>query len=101
MVKNQLADMKKQFEDLSKDITTKIEKGVTDRLVKMGFREEKNLAAPQLKSLGDTSVPIVKSDDSVDTTDELSKLSWGQLRTLQVQVESGNTEGIPQELIKR
>jgi len=71
-----------------------------DRLRKMGFREENGLKAPQLtKGLGvDGSTPLVKAAQG-DTVEQLASLSYSQLRQLQHQVEMGQTDGIPRELI--
>ena len=48
--------------------------------------------------LGVDATPIIKSN-SVDVVDQLADLSYGQLRDLQHQIEMGNTDGLPQELL--
>ena len=77
-----------------------------DRLRKMGFREETSLQGPQLIRYDDPSMlgtdgttPIKKSSTPENTVDELSKLSYKQLRDMQTQIEVGDTDGLPQELV--
>ena len=105
-----VTDMKKQLEALQlqvsgyKEAITKSGDGaVSDRLERMGFREERGLAAPTQipdASLGiDNSGFLSKADDTEDVVEQLSKLSFKELRTLQERVQSGNTEGIPTELL--
>ena len=68
----------------------------------MGFREENGLQKPQRieTPLGvDGSTPLVKGNSNVDTVDQLMGLSYKQLRDLQHQIETGNTDGVPQELL--
>ena len=77
-----------------------------DRLRKMGFREETSLQGPRLIQYDDPSMlgtdgtsPIKKSSTPENTVDELSKLSYKQLRDMQTQIEIGDTDGLPQELV--
>ena len=73
-----------------------------DRLRKMGFREETSLQGPKLLDQGigvDGTTPIAKSADSGDTVEQLMNLSWKELRNLQADIEMGNTDGVPRELI--
>jgi len=69
----------------------------------MGFREERGLAAPQIlsgDSLGvDGTAIIQKSQNPGDTVDQLINLSYGELRKLQQNIEMGNTDGVPRELL--
>jgi len=69
-------------------------------LRKMGFREELGLKAPTLThGLGvDGSTPLVKASQG-DTVEQLASLSYSDLRKLQHNIEMGNTEGVPRELI--
>ena len=71
------------------------------RLRKMGFREELGLQAPQqISPLGvDGTTPIVKGNDTLDTVDQLAGMSYKELRNLQAQIEMGNTDGVPRELL--
>ena len=103
-----LEEMAKELNALKKQIATteaNMQKAVQieseQRLRKMGFREELGLQAPQqISPLGiDGSTPIVKSSSPVDTVDQLSGMSYKELRNLQAQIEMGDTEGVPRELL--
>ena len=107
---DEIVSMKKQLEALQlqvsgyKEAITKSDDGaVSQRLERMGFREERGLAAPTQiadASLGiDNSGFLSKADETEDVVEQLSKLSFKELRTLQERVQSGNTEGIPTELL--
>ena len=102
--------MKKQLEDLQKQVAgyqeaiQKSEDGeVVQRLERMGFREEKGLQAAKIipdATLGvESETFISKAEEQEDIVDQLSKLSFRDLRTLQERVQSGDTEGIPTELL--
>ena len=98
-MKKQIAAMKKQLEateaGMQKAITTESE----SRLRKMGFREETGLQAPKLiNGLGVDNTPIVKAQVG-DTADQLANLSYTELRRLQTNIEQGNTDGVPKELL--
>ena len=103
-------EMKMQLDALKKQIAayeSNMEKAVSNeaegRLRKMGFREERGLAAPQIlsgDSLGvDGTAIIQKSQNPGDTVDQLINLSYGELRKLQQNIEMGNTDGVPRELL--
>tara|TARA_R110000765_G_scaffold331367_1_gene422145 strand:- start:33 stop:842 length:810 start_codon:yes stop_codon:yes gene_type:complete len=102
-----MKSMQKELDSLRKQLAAfegSIEKAVTDeseaRLRKMGFREETGLVAPQLSALGtDGTTPLVKSATDGDTVDQLANLSYGELRTLQMKIQSGDTTGVPRELL--
>jgi hypothetical protein len=107
---NEIVQMKKQLEDLQKQVAgyqeaiKKSDDGeVVQRLERMGFREEKGLAAPKLipdSTLGvESETFISKAEEQEDIVDQLSKLSFRDLRTLQERVQRGDTEGIPVELL--
>jgi len=79
------------------------------RLRKMGFKEETSLMRPTIidhNNMGtDGGTPISKSGGLVtssgdEVVDQLVNLSYKQLRDLQTQVESGETDGVPKELIQ-
>ena len=103
-----LEEMAKELNALKKQIATtetNMQKAVQaeseQRLRKMGFREELGLQAPQqISPLGvDGTTPIVKGNSSVDTVDQLAGMSYKELRNLQAQIEMGNTDGVPRELL--
>ena len=75
------------------------------RLRKMGFKEENSLNSPKVinydaMGMDGTSV-ISKGGEATgdEVVDQLMNLSYKQLRDLQMQVETGDTEGVPRELI--
>ena len=99
--------MQKQIEALKKQLAeteTSMQKAVQTeseaRLRKMGFREENGLQAPQkINGLGvDGSAPLQKSAVT-DTPEQLAELSYSELRRMQHQIETGNTDGVPRELL--
>jgi len=67
----------------------------------MGFREETGLQAPKVvNSLGvDDSTPIQKAAATADTAGQLAELSYSELRRMQHNIETGNTDGVPRELL--
>ena len=113
-VERALQNMQKQIISLKKGMATGgmnelqsiVKRESEDRLRKMGFREETSLQGPRLIQYDDPSMlgidgtsPIKKSSTPENTVDELSKLSYKQLRDMQTQIEIGDTDGLPQELV--
>ena len=98
-MRKQLANMKKELKATKAGMQKAVKTEAESRLRKMGFREETGLQAPKLKhGLGLDATPIVKSGNA-DTADQLANLSYKELRLLQQKVESGDTDGVPQELL--
>ena len=98
-MRKQLANMKKELKATKAGMQKAVKTEAESRLRKMGFREETGLQAPKLKhGLGLDATPIVKSGNT-DTADQLADLSYKELRLLQQKVESGDTDGVPQELL--
>ena len=99
-MRKQIAAMKKQLEATEAGMQKAVQTEAENRLRKMGFREETSLQAPKLlNGLGvDGSTPLVKAAAG-DTVEQLASLSYSQLRQLQHQVEMGETDGVPRELI--
>jgi len=96
----ELKALKKQIAGYEKSIEKAVTTETESRLRKMGFKEENGLQRPQIVDtpLGtDGATPIVKN--SPDTVGQLSELSYKQLRDLQAQIEMGNTDGVPKELL--
>ena len=103
--------MRKELEALRKTVAAyeaNMEKAVEEqseaRLRKMGFREENGLQRPALlnqDALGtDGTTPIVKANaTSGDVVEDLSGLSYKQLRDLQHKIDQGDTAGVPRELL--
>ena len=101
-MRKELKALKKQLKEVGSNMDKAITKEAESRLRKMGFREENGLQKPQRVEtpLGvDGSTPIVKNDNAVETVDQLTGMSYKQLRDLQHQIETGNTEGVPRELL--
>ena len=103
---DEMENMKKEIESLKKQLEGAVQTETEARLRKMGFREENGLQRPQVftpdtpSTLGtDGSTPIVKSQNQGDTVDQLSGLSYKQLRDIQHKIESGDTDGVPRELL--
>ena len=98
------ADFKKQIANLKKSTEASLKSEVESRMRKMGFREERGLASPKIRSLGvDGELPITKAQktqSSDEMADELAKLSYKQINRLRFQMESGDTTGVPQELLR-
>jgi len=89
----ELAKMQKQINALKSamegtfDMQKAVQKETEGRLRKMGFREETSLTRPT----------VIRYEDSigVDGTTTIQK----DLRRMQENIESGNTDGIPRELL--
>ena len=102
-MKKQLEDLQKQVASYQEGIQKSTDSQVAARLERMGFREENGLAAPKIipdEVLGTESETFIsKAEQTEDVVEQLSKLSFKELRTLQERVQSGDTEGIPTELL--
>ena len=102
-----MKSMQKQIRSLKKDLKaskTGMQKAVQteaeDRLRKMGFREETSLQAPKVmnNSLGiEDLTPIAKAEG--DIAGQLVDMSYQELRRLQQKIDTGETDGLPRELI--
>ena len=105
-----LENMQKQIDSLraqlsgSFDLQKAVQSETEGRLRKMGFREETSLTRPQqiryADSMGvDGTAPITKATEGGDVVDQMMQLSYQDLRRLQENIESGDTEGVPRELL--
>ena len=99
-MQKQIESLKKQLADSEASMQKAVQNESEARLRKMGFREETGLQAPKtVNSLGvDDSTPIQKSAVA-DTPAQLAELSYSELRRMQHQIETGNTDGVPRELL--
>jgi len=99
-MRKQLETLKKQLASTEANMQKAIQTESEARLRKMGFREENGLQAPKIThGLGvDGNTPIQKSA-GVDTADQLTQLSYSELRNMQHKIESGDTDGVPRELL--
>ena len=101
-MRKELKALKKQIRNVDASMEKAVTKEAESRLRKMGFREENGLQRPRRieeTPLGIDGTPLVKTSNSVDTVDQLVGLSYKQLRDLQAQIEMGNTDGVPRELL--
>ena len=96
----QIAKLQKELDATKSNMQKSITAESESRLRKMGFREETGLQAPKVMTgLGLDETPIIQKGDGKDTADQLASLSYSELRRLQHQIESGNTDGVPRELL--
>jgi hypothetical protein len=102
-MKKQLEELQKQVSGYQEGIQKSTDSQVAERLERMGFREENGLAAPKILPDNTLGVEgdsfISKANEPEDVVEQLSKLSFKELRVLQERVQSGDTEGIPTELL--
>ena len=100
-MQKQIEALQKQVSEYELNMKKSIQVESEDRLRKMGFKEENGLQAPQrIDSLGvDGTDVIQKGNVDVDTVDQLAGLSYKELRDMQTNIEAGNTDGIPRELL--
>tara|TARA_B100000470_G_C19749368_1_gene372998 strand:- start:364 stop:1161 length:798 start_codon:yes stop_codon:yes gene_type:complete len=104
---DEMKSMAKQLAKLTKELEatkSNMQKAVTaeseSRLRKMGFREETGLQAPKIvNGLGLDDTPVLQKSGSGDPAEQLASLSYSELRRLQHQIETGNTDGVPRELL--
>ena len=101
-MKKQLDTLKKQLAETETNISKAVQTASEARLRKMGFREETGLQAPKVvNSFGiDDTTPIQKAAATADTAGQLAELSYSELRRMQHQIEQGNTDGVPRELLE-
>ena len=105
-----IENMQKQINELksalngANSMQKAVQQETEGRLRKMGFREETSLTRPTMiryeDSMGtDGTSPIQKEASGGDTVDQMMQLSYQDLRRLQENIENGNTDGVPRELI--
>jgi hypothetical protein len=97
-LKKQLANLQKQIEAL--DISKAVKEESENRLRKMGFKEENGLQRPQLSNnvFGADETPIKKAQTVNDVVDQLTNLSYKELRKMQELKRQGIVEGLPDEI---
>jgi len=100
-----MTDMKKSLLALQKqidafDISKAVKEESETRLRKMGFKEENGLQRPQLSNTfgADTETPIKKAQTVNDVVDQLTNLSYKELRKMQEFKRQGIVEGLPDEI---
>ena len=95
----QMSSLQKQIESL--DISKSVKEESENRLRKMGFKEENGLQRPQLSTNvfgADTETPIKKAQTVNDVVDQLTNLSYKELRKMQELKRQGIVEGLPDEI---
>ena len=97
-LKKQLANLQKQIEAL--DISKAVKEESENRLRKMGFKEENGLQRPQLSTnvFGADETPIKKAQTVNDVVDQLTNLSYKELRKMQELKRQGIVDGLPDEI---
>ena len=100
----QIANLQKMVSKKNNNVQKMIASETENRLRKMGFQEENGLNRPRLIQYGDMGVdgaaPIRKSSSNPDeTVDQMMQMSYSELRRLQEAIESGDTDGVPRELL--
>ncbi len=99
------AMLKKSIKQLQKtiaalDISKAVKEESENRLRKMGFKEENGLQRPQLSNnvFGADETPIKKAQNVNDVVDQLTNLSYKELRKMQEYKRQGLVEGLPDEI---
>ena len=94
----QMSSLQKQIESL--DISKSVKEESENRLRKMGFKEENGLQKPQLSNnvFGADETPIKKAQNVNDVVDQLTNLSYKELRKMQEFKRQGIVEGLPDEI---
>ena len=98
MLKKSIKQLQKQIEAL--DISKAVKEESETRLRKMGFKEENGLQRPQLSTnvFGADETPIKKAQTVNDVVDQLTNLSYKELRKMQELKRQGIVEGLPDEI---
>jgi len=94
----QMSSLQKQIESL--DISKAVKDESENRLRKMGFKEENGLQRPQLSTnvFGADETPIKKAQTVNDVVDQLTTLSYKELRKMQELKRQGMVDGLPDEI---
>ena len=98
-MQKQLRALKKELKASKTGMQKAVQTEAENRLRKMGFREETSLQAPKLNnSLGlEDLTPIAKAEG--DVAGQLVDMSYQELRRLQQKIDTGDTNGLPRELV--
>ena len=94
----QMSSLQKQIESL--DISKSVKEESENRLRKMGFKEENGLQKPQLSNnvFGADETPIKKAQNVNEVVDQLTNLSYKELRKMQELKRQGMVDGLPDEI---
>lgn len=97
-LKKDLADAQARIVELQKSQDSKIQTAIEDVLGKMGFHREKKAFQPTPVQIGADQDKLQKSaDQPTDRIGELAKLSYAELRKLQMAEEAGQ---LPEDVRK-
>ena len=98
-MQKQLRALKKELKASKTGMQKAVQTEAENRLRKMGFREETSLQAPKLNnSLGlEDLTPVAKAEG--DVAGQLVDMSYQELRRLQQKIDTGDTNGLPRELV--
>ena len=97
MLKKSIKQLQKQIASL--DISKAVKEESENRLRKMGFKEENGLQKPQLTNVfGADETPIKKAQNVNDVVNQLTNLSYKELRKMQEYKRQGQLEGMPDEI---
>mgnify|MGYP003658960040 CR=1 FL=1 len=98
-MRKEISSLKKQIAGIDTDLTKSVKQETAASLRKAGWKEERRLVAPTL-SLGSDEMEIVKARPTGgELVDELANMSYSELRKLQHKIETGDTDGVPRELL--
>jgi len=103
-LQKQLSNLQKQIAGL--DIKKAVKNESEDRLRKMGFKEENGLQRPKIvrkdSAFGADEIPLKKAEAANinDVVDQLSNLSYKELRRMQAFHKQGQLEGLPDEIAR-
>ena len=98
-MQKQIRALKKQVKASKTGMQKAVQTEAENRLRKMGFREETSLQAPKvMNGLGiEDLTPIAKAEG--DVAGQLVDMSYQELRRLQQKIDTGDTNGLPRELV--
>ena len=98
MLKKSIKQLQKQIAAL--DISKAVKEESENRLRKMGFKEENGLQRPQLSNnvFGADETPIKKAQNVNEVVDQLTTLSYKELRKMQELKRQGMVDGLPDEI---
>ena len=98
-LKKDLAAAQAQIVDLQKSQTGQIQTAIEDVLGKMGYHREKKSFQVTPTQIGADPNKLQKSEEATDRVGQMSKLSYGDLRKLQMAEEAGQLPDDVKKLI--
>jgi len=97
-LKKEINALKKSFDGA---VENKAKQLAESTLKRNGWNKETSKQPRLIKNttMGLDENPIIKSQNTEEIVDQLSSMSWGELANLRHKKLTGNTDGIPQELL--